>query len=119
MISVGTFKKKEHILKSKEFREIYKKGRSFKKNGFVLCVMPNGLAYSRLGFSISSANVKLASIRNRIRRLFREIYKENRAILKGAVDIVLIARKNPGKKFLYEEAERAFQTLAKEANILS
>ena len=118
MISVGKFSKREHLLKSREFGAVYKKGRSFKKNGFVLCVMPNGLAQSRLGFSISSANVKLASIRNRIRRLFREIYRKNRTDFKSTVDMVLIVRKSPGKKFLYKEAEASFFALAKEANIL-
>lgn len=118
MISVETFSKREHILKSKEFSTVYKKGRSFKKDGFVLCVLSNNLAHNRLGFSISSANVRLATIRGRIRRLFREIYRKNKTSFKTAFDMVLIARKNPGKDFSYEDAEAYFRALAKEANIL-
>ena len=116
--SDGTFSKKEHILKSKDFRAIYRRGRSFKRGGFILSVMQNGLAYNRLGFSISSANVKRAYIRNRIRRIFREIYRKNRPLLKTAFDVVIIVKKNPGKKFLYKEASSIFLTLAKEARIL-
>ena len=118
MISVEKLGKREHILKPREFSAVYKKGRSFKKNGFVLCVLPNGLPHSRLGFSIGSANVKRATIRNRIRRLFREIYRKNRAALKSTVDMVLVVRRSPGKKFLYKEAEKSFYALTKEAGIL-
>lgn len=118
MISDETLGKKEHILKSKDFRAVYKKGRSFRKSGFVLSVAPNGLAYSRMGFSISSANVKRACIRNRIRRVFREVYRKNKAFFRPAFDMVVIVRKNPGKKFLYEEAHSIFFGMAKEAGIL-
>jgi ribonuclease P protein component len=118
MISDETFRKKEHILKSNDFRTIYNKGRSFRRSGFVLAVLPNGLANSRLGFSISSANIKRACIRNRIRRLFREFYRKNKPRFKPAFDMVVIVKKNPGKKFLYEEAAGAFTALAKEAGLL-
>ncbi|MBU0895173.1 MAG: ribonuclease P protein component [Candidatus Omnitrophica bacterium] len=118
MIPDETFRKKEHILKSKDFRVIYKRGRSFRKSGFVLAVMPNDLPNSRLGFSISSANIKRACIRNRIRRLFREFYRKNKPRFKPAFDMVVIVRKNPGKKFLCEEANSLFAALAKEAGIL-
>lgn len=119
MISDGAFRKNEHILKSKEFREIYKKGRSVKKNGFVLCVMPNGLEHSRLGFSIGSRSVKLASTRNKIRRYFREIFRINKSSFRTGFDMVIIARKNPGKHFLYASALEILIGLAREAGIRS
>jgi ribonuclease P protein component len=117
MISDGKLPKREHVLKSKDFRAIYKKGRSFKRGGFVLCIMPNGLAHSRIGFSISSTIVKLASIRNRIRRVFREIYRKNRQSIKTGFDIVVVVRKSPGKAFLYGKAMEIFTGLLKEAGV--
>lgn len=118
MISDETFKKKEHILKSGEFRAVYKKGRSFRRDGFVLSVMPNELTYSRMGFSISSANVRRACIRNRIRRSFREVYRKNKRLFKPAFDMVVIVRKRPEKKFLSKDIGPIFMALAKEAGIL-
>ncbi len=97
MISDEAFRKKEHILKSKDFRTIYTRGRSFRRSGFVLSVMPNDLPGSRLGFSISSANIKRACIRNRIRRCFREFYRKNKPRFKSAYDMVVIVKKIPGK----------------------
>ena len=119
MISDETFGKREHILKSKDFRAVYRKGRSVKKSGFILSFMPNGLAHGRLGFSISSASVKRACIRNRIRRLFREVYRRNRQAFKPSFDMVVITKKASGKKFLYEEAHRIFLALANEAGVLA
>ena len=118
MISDETFRKKEHILKSREFRAVYKKGRSFRRDGFILSVMPNDLTYNRMGFSISSANVRRACIRNRIRRSFREVYRKNKAIFKPAFDMVVIVRKRPEKKFIAKDMGRVFLVLAKEAGVL-
>jgi ribonuclease P protein component len=118
-ISDETLRKDEHILKSKDYRAVYKKGRSFKRSGFVLSAAPNNLTYNRLGFSISSAIVKNAVTRNRIRRLFREFYRKNKGIFRKAFDIVVIVRKCPQRKFLHKEAAAVFVALARDAGILA
>lgn len=117
-ISDETFHKKEHILRSGEFNVIYRKGRSFKENGFVLCVMSNGLAYNRLGFSISSANIKLASLRNKIRRLFREVYRKNKKSFRQGIDMVLVARRHADKRISYKSVRAVYVALAKRAEII-
>lgn len=119
MISDGTLRKHEHIIKTKDFRAVYRKGRSARKGGFVLCYLPNALAHNRIGFSISSSVVKLSSIRNRIRRLFREVYRKNKAAVRGAHDIVIVVRRNPGKKLAYDWAESLFFDIVKEAGLLA
>ena len=119
MISDGKFRKKEHILKSKDFMAVYRKGRSFKRSGVVMCCAPTALGHNRLGFSISSSVIKLASLRNRLRRVFREIYRKRRATMKSAFDIVFIVRRNPGKNISYEWAESVYTALVKEAGILA
>lgn len=118
MISVGTFTKKEHLLKSADFRSVYNKGRSFRRSGFVLSAASNALPYSRLGFSIGSAIIKRAARRNKIRRLFREYYRKNKSVFKTAYDMVIVVRRDPGCRFRYDDAASAFQELAKMAGIL-
>ena len=118
-------RKKERLLKSKDFRLVYKKGRAFygpdgKKAGVVLCRAPNGLGNNRIGFSISSKNIKLATRRNRIRRLFREVFRRNKRGLKAGFDIVIIVKKKPERtQVSYKETERIFFKLDKEAGILA
>ncbi|MCM8761137.1 MAG: ribonuclease P protein component [Candidatus Omnitrophica bacterium] len=118
MISDGDFRKKERILKTRDFRIAYKKGRSLRKDGLVLYFLANGLSYNRVGFSISSSTVKLATLRNRIRRLFREVYRRKKTSMKTAFDIILIVRKNPGKATSYKWAEETFSALLKQAGIM-
>ncbi len=115
----GKFGKGEHILKSKDFRAVYKNGRSVKSSGFVLVFARNGLEHNRLGFSISSSSVRRSCARNRIRRLFREAYRKNKLLFNKAYDIVVIARKDPGKDLSYEDAYRILLSLANEAGILA
>jgi len=117
MISGERFRKCEHILKSKDFRVIYKKGNSVKVGPLVLSYLPNGLLYSRLGFSISSRNVKLASNRNRMKRLFREIYRKRKTSIKKGVDIVVIAKRSLPRPIQYKAMEDLFLKAIKIAGI--
>jgi ribonuclease P protein component len=79
--------------------------------------MPNSLGYSRIGFSIGARNVKLASARNRIKRLFREAYRRNRLRISKPCDLVLIARRALPEKAGLADAEAAFMKLIKAAGI--
>lgn len=118
-ISDERFRKNEHILKSKDFRAAYKKGTFFKKESAVLYRLRNDLGHNRIGFSISSRNVRLASSRNRLKRLFREVYRRTRKDLKTAFDLVFVIRTDPGKNFSYKKAEEIFMSLVKKGAILS
>ena len=117
MISDEGFRKKEHLLKSKEFSKVYKKGTSKRSNGVVLCVLPNGLEHTRLGFSISSKTVRRAVSRNRIRRLFREVYRKSRHSLKGGFDIIIVIRQDLSETISFSSAETTLFKLVKEAGL--
>jgi len=119
MISDESFPKTEHILKTREFREIYNNGRSFRRDQFVFYCRPNGLGRRRIGFSISSRNVKLAVRRNRIRRMFKEIYRKVRPQLIDCIDMVIVARRDPGKKFGCEDYRKIFDLAVKNLGIIS
>lgn len=118
MISDESFGKNEHILKSKEFGKIYKKGISRKTpEGIILSSLQNGLTHNRLGFSIGSRNVRRASTRNRIKRLFREVYRKHKKILKNGYDIVIIVRKDSDKTLSYDFVKSIFFKLSKDAGL--
>ena len=112
------FSKKERLLKSKDFRNVYTKGRKISVGGAVICYLENSLGYNRLGFSVSSRNFKLASARNRIRRLFREAYRRNKAALRFGFDLVLVVKRGFDKNSPYVEAERLFKELVKKAGLV-
>ncbi len=112
------FSKKERLLKSKDFRVVYAKGRKISVGGSAICYLENALGHSRLGFSISSRNFKLASARNRIRRLFKEVYRRSKAELRPGFDLVLIVKRGFDKNSPRIEAERLFKELTKKAGLV-
>jgi ribonuclease P protein component len=107
------FSKKERLLKSKDFRVVYTKGRKVSVGGAAICYLENALGHNRLGFSISSRNFKLAAARNRIRRLFREVYRRNKRELRSGFDLVLVVKRGFDKNSPLVEAERLFKELIK------
>ena len=82
----------------------------------VLC-RPNGSSEPRLGLAIGKKNCRLATQRNRIKRVIRESFRRNRGLL-GGVDIVVINQ--PGatgadNKALFESLDRHWQRCAQTA----
>lgn len=110
----GKLGRTERILKSKDFKCVYKKGRWAKKEKFVMYALPNGLGHNRIGFSISSRNVKLAAKRNKLRRLFREAYRLNKKRMQQGFDMVVIVKGYPHKGLSYTDTETVFLKLAVE-----
>ena len=114
MISDEGFAKKEHLLKSRDFRVVYKSRRRFSAGGVVLYLAPNAKRFNRLGFSISSRSISLATKRNKVRRLFKEVYRKNKKGLKKGFDIVIVIKKEPlGPEASYKETEKLFLKLAR------
>ena len=115
----GKFGKHERLIKTKDFRTVYEKGRKVISGGAAIVILENGLAHSRLGFSISKKNFKHAVTRNRIRRLFREVYRKNKKNLRTGLDMVLIIKKGFDKHSPLKDAEAVFSGLAKRQGLLN
>ena len=119
MISDERFRKDERLAKSKDFRLVYKEGAFVRKGGVVFYWLQNSLDRNRIGFSIRARNVKLASRRNRIKRLLRETYRKNKKILKKGLDMVMVVKSDIAKAHSYRDMESLFLKIAKEAGILA
>jgi ribonuclease P protein component len=117
MISNETFSKREHLLKTKDFRNVYNKGLSCKKGPYILYILPNALGHNRIGFSISTRNVKLATRRNRLKRVLREVYRKRKKNLRRGFDMAVVAKRGLGDSIDYKRIEEIFLTLTKEAGL--
>lgn len=111
------FRENERILKTKDFARVYKSGRRVVKDAVVLYILPNVFQYSRIGFSISSRNIKLATRRNRIRRLIREVFRKKKKELKSGHDLVFVIKKDPARHISYKDIEAIFLELIKNAGL--
>lgn len=78
-----------HLTKSKQYALVYNQGSSWANGLVVMKALPNELSLSRYGFSISR-RVGKAVVRNRVKRLLREILRQTP--LKPGWDIVFIVR---------------------------
>jgi ribonuclease P protein component len=117
MISDEAFAKQERLIKTKDFKRVYKDGRSYKAGFVILRILPNSASTNRVGFSISAKSIKRAYRRNRIKRLFREAYRKNKRSLKKGFDIVFVVRRDFKEGFSYMEAQQIFLGLSKQAGI--
>ncbi|MBO8170004.1 MAG: ribonuclease P protein component [Thermoanaerobacteraceae bacterium] len=83
----------EYRLKEKrDFKRVYRYGKSHANDVLVIFYLPNKLNRCRIGFSISRKMGK-AVVRNRIKRVLREICRRNIGEFKAGYDIIFIARK--------------------------
>jgi ribonuclease P protein component len=79
-----------YLTKPEQYGLVHEKGSTKVGGLLVVRTLPNGLAGSRYGFSVSK-RVGKAVTRNRIKRLLREILRAT--LLLDGWDIVFIARK--------------------------
>jgi ribonuclease P protein component len=104
-----------HLTKPVQYAYVYNEGSSWVNNLLVMKATPNALEYSRYGFSVSK-RVGTAVVRNRTKRLLREIL---RAIpLKEGWDIVFIAR-NSAAHADYRELSATVEKLLSRARLVA
>ncbi|MCK8826837.1 ribonuclease P protein component [Natroniella acetigena] len=104
------------LKKTYEFRKVYKKGKSVANRLLVLYVLFTGDSNRRVGYSVTK-KVGNAVVRNRVKRVLREVYRHNNSKLVSGIDLVLIARK-PIVNASYQQIENRLNHLFRKAKIL-
>lgn len=109
---------KRHRLRDDEqFQRVKKEGRSWTHFLLVLCVLPNGLDHSRVGFSVSK-RIGKAVVRSRVKRLLREATRGRQRTISPGHDLVFIARR-PIVEASLQEVDRAVEDLLQQAGLLA
>ena len=86
-----TFSKRDRILRPGEFRELYREGTRYSVGEFLLFVKNGYEGPPRLGLSVSR-RIGTATIRNRIKRYVREVFRTHKGELKCGTKMIVVAR---------------------------
>ena len=85
------FPRRFRVVKTAEYRILYREGRKTHSERFVLFSRENGLGHQRIGITVSR-KIGGAVVRNRIKRLFREIFRKSLGEIPNQLDIVVNAK---------------------------
>ena len=107
----------QNLKKNEEFQRIYKIGKKAFGYYALVYIMKNNVEYNRCGYVVSKKTGN-AVCRNRLKRLFREYYREKDSFTKQGYDIVFIAKRNAGNELktlkldkLSKDLDKAFKKL--------
>ena len=103
------------LTKTAQYGLVYSKGNSWVSDLVVMKTLQNGLDLSRYGFSVSR-RVGKAVVRNRVKRLLREILRITP--IKPGWDIVFIARSSAARAN-YFSLEKSVKGLLARARLLA
>lgn len=104
------------VKENREFRRIYRKGRSAVSPCMVVYCQKNKQGRSRLGVTVST-KLGHAVVRNRVRRRLREIYRLNLNGMEPGYDVILVARVRAAHT-TYQKLEREYLSLLKKLSLL-
>jgi ribonuclease P protein component len=107
-----SFRQHEHLRRHADFVRVYQRRRRAGDDRMLVYACENDLPYARLGLSVSR-RVGNAVVRNRWKRLLREVFRRQRARLPQGVDLVVVAQ--PGVAPCLPELSTSLIRLAKKA----
>ncbi len=108
--------KKRILRKNEDFAAVYQKGKSVGDRYVVVFFLRNGRRYNRIAF-LASKKVGNAVVRNRARRLMKEVIRVDNPIKNQGFDIVFIARKTIVSSN-YEGVKKSIHSAIKKSKII-
>ncbi len=87
------FPKELKIRKTSDYEEIFGSSKRLRSKHFDILYVKNKLGYSRAGLVVGKKNVRSAVKRNRIKRVVREVFRNNKSLF-DSFDVVFLAKKD-------------------------
>lgn len=107
----------ESLKNTRQFNNVYNKGKYYANKYLVMYVLENDLSFNRVGISVSK-KVGNSVVRHRLTRLVRESYRLHEEIFNNSLDIVVVIRKDAAL-MTYAKIESAFLHLGKLHHIIN
>ena len=110
-------KKTVSIKKNRDFKLLYRKGKSAVTPVLAMYARKTKHTTSRIGITVST-KVGKAVVRNRVRRRIREAYRKNEELFITGIDLVVVARHRASESS-FSEIEKNLLRLAESLGMLS
>ena len=106
------------IKKNYEFKNFFSKGKFYKGNFINMYIHKSNLFINKLGIAVSKKNGK-ANLRNKIKRLIRENYKNYEKGIKLGTNLLISVNKDIDiKKVSFYDIKNDFDKIMKKADIM-
>lgn len=100
-----------------QFRQVFNAGKKYASRDFLILAINNFRTKPRLGLAVSKNHIRLATRRNRVKRIIRETFRRHIDSLPGLDIIVLVNKRiNANDTELYGKLDRYWNKIANEKN---
>ena len=100
-----TFPKKKRLVSNSQFKAVMARGRRLSNGVLALYMARNDCEYSRLGVSVGKSRGN-AVVRNRLKRLMREAFRQNQELIPAGFDYLLMISHRWPKKSNVEKSPK-------------
>jgi len=111
-----SFPKDERLKKKEDFKRILREGKVYALPPLIVYIR-KGAEKRKIGISVNK-KVGSAVLRNRIKRLIREVYRLHRPYLPEDIEMFVIVRRSEKPIDNYWEMERILRSIWKNAKVL-
>jgi ribonuclease P protein component len=80
-----------------DFSRVFRQGQRTGGGGLTILTVENTVGYPRLGLAIAKKHLKLASQRNRLKRIIRESFRHHQSDFSN-IDIVVLSRADVSRR---------------------
>ncbi len=106
------FSRSRRLIKKAEFNHVFSKAQRLVCGPLTILYKPNAFSFARLGFAISKRFAQRAVLRNKIRRIVKESFRQQTNL--PAYDLVVLLNKTCDKQmvpFFHKNIEQLWQKL--------
>jgi len=101
------------IRRSKDFEEVFKRGKSFSNEYYLIKVRENGREFSRFAFSLPVKLFRKATERNERKRKLREVVRTLFPDIKEGYDVIFVAKEGIKEKDYWKIKKSVTEILEK------
>ena len=113
---MAKFSRAMKMNKPGDFTRVFRQAKRASGGGLTILTVENASGHPRLGLAIAKKHIKLASGRNRLKRIIRESFRQHQSSFKN-IDIVVLSRadvvKRPSEQ-LWATLEKHWKTVAEQ-----